>query len=317
MNCFDCDRFICSFFAQIKAATFLPENPPNGVSEKNSGSLYSIQVRFNLPPVVNPKGEAQDLQSPFAGGELVGLRSPRWKESLVVPLGVVRSWDPVCDKKSKNSHVNNAIIIKVLVCVSSTGGDGEGGQGGWFPLPNIQKCVRKPKGSAGIPVSFVSVGSIMTASREFQAVMSLSDLPTHVQRCLVDPSVSKINSKSDSSSIEIKLNTTLRPSSTKYSCGALSLPSSSSSIQSIKAVASGINCGPLNTTTGTEDNHQLTNEADGEDGLGDGWNEPSPANVPEKMWNSLLASFNRSQVKAIRKVAEGSPAGFTLLQVNK
>lgn len=69
------------------------------------------------------------------------------------------------------------------------GGDGAGGPGGWLSLSTIQDCIGVGKHGDGVGVSLVSGGSVMTASREFQAVMSVSSTPDRLRRYLLDPSL--------------------------------------------------------------------------------------------------------------------------------
>ncbi|CAM9143154.1 unnamed protein product, partial [Laminaria digitata] len=146
----------------------------DGSSSSTDGKLYSLKIRIEPSAALNNgsnnfsrKGKDQEPKPPFWGGELVGLRSPRWAWSEEAPLGVVQSWDPVYDKQSKKSFQADALIMRVLVCASSAGGDGAGGRGGWLPLSNIQECLGKAKPGGGVPVSLVGAGSLITSSREF------------------------------------------------------------------------------------------------------------------------------------------------------
>lgn len=215
---------------------------------------------------------------------MVGISSPFWPNpSSAAVLGVVQSWDPVYDKVSKKKSAKGKVFMRFLVCAHSGGGDGVGGLGGWIPLAHVQSCVGLGAGGGaakqGIPVSLMGVGSVMTASREFQAVMSMSAIPESVQRHLLRPSVAKEGSGA-------------RPSSSASASGK-----TSHSAVGRKRPAT-----------------EVGGSAGGDRGR-DAEIEVPPPNVPAKLWNVLTSSFNRSQMLAIRKVAEGSPSGFTLLQV--
>lgn len=253
-------------------------------SLSSDGKLYSLKVFFTIAslPVGTNGGRGSNTQKgpqpPFSGGELVGLQCPKWKTSEEAILGVVQSWDPVYDMHSSKTSAKGGLFIRVLVCASATGGDGDGGRGGWVPLANIQECLgnRKEVGSV-IPVTLVGAGSLMTSSREFQAIMSISDFPERVRRCLVDPAVSKEGKTPRKSSV-----------------GTLAR----------RALCSG-------GGEGWAEDSGLGAQAAG------GGNDSPPPNVPAKLWQGVVASYNVSQVQAIRKVAEGSAAGFTLLQVRR
>lgn len=239
-----------------------------------------MQVQIDVPRYAFTKD--QDPPPPFAGGEVVGISSPLWPNpSSAAVLGVVQTWDPVYDKVSKRKVSKGKIFMRFLVCAHSSGGDGAGGLGGWIPLAHVQSCLGlgSGPGKQGIPVSLIGVGSVMTASREFQAVMSISTIPESVRRYLLRPSVAKEGS------------------------GARQLSSSSA---------------PEKTSHSAVGRKRSAEEVDGSAG-GDGGRDPEievpPPNVSAKLWDVLTSSFNRSQMLAIRKVAEGSPSGFTLLQV--
>lgn len=250
-------------------------------SSSSDGKLYSLKVKLRLPPALTDAyGNEQEQLSPFCGCELVGLRSPTWKSSEVAPLGVVQPWDPVFDKYSVRPSGKEGVCVRVVVCANSVGGDGVGGRGGWIPLSDIQECLGKAKDSDGVPVSLISAGYLVTAAREFQAVMSISDFPEHVCRCLVDPSVSKE--------------------------GRAPRPASSNLSARLGAHVGG--------RSGREEGSGgATSASDG--GKNGGGECSPPPRVPAKLWETVVGSFNRSQVQAIRKVAVGSSAGFTLLQV--
>lgn len=236
---------------------------------------------------------------PFSGGDLLGIRSPTWpSKSTAVALGVVQPWDPIYDKTSKKKHGKGKIFLRVLVCAHVTGGDGLGGPGGWIPLAHVQACSGRGSGSSsggrvnpGVPVSLVGVGSVMTASREFQAVMSIATIPEHVRRCLLCPSDSKgaQGARQTSSSLS--------------SSG--DVPSSSSS-RGLKRSSDG--------SVVREGRVSGQGDGEAEERKQESLDLPPP-NVPAKLWKTLVESYNSSQVLAIRKVAEGSSAGFTLLQV--
>lgn len=248
------------------------------------GKLYAVKIRFEVPATpagTNSRGGTfqQEPQPPFWSGELVGLRSPRWKPSEEAVLGVVQSCDLVNDKHTPKTSPKGGLFVRVLVCASATGGDGDGGRGGWIPLANIQECLGNRKGGGNnVPVSVVGAGSLTTASREFQAIMSISDFPDHVRRCLVDPSVSKEG-----------------------------------------------NNNPIPSSMGASARHAFHCDGGGGGAVGSGrgaelagrGNTSPPPNVPAKLWQVVVSTFNASQVHAIRNVAEGSSAGFTLLQVRR
>lgn len=276
--------------------------PPSALSSSSHSSssspsapgdarLYSVKVRLELPPGLMPaRGKDQGPKSPFWSNDLLALGSPRWgKETF---LAVAQSWDPVYDKKSKRPHGRDAVLIRLLVCASSTGGDGFGGRGGWLPRRYIKNFLGQGKGSAGYPITLSSGGSLMTACREFQAVMSLSELPERMRWCLLNPKVCQES----------------------RAAAALLLPrqaSSSFSTSSSREVTSASGGGEGGKSNGT-------NGKGGKCADDDGYTTEAarrPSNVPTKLWESLVESFNRSQVQAIRKVVDGSPSGFTLLQV--
>ena len=174
---------------QVHSACLLDVKEGGAGFSASDGKLYSLKIRLEPSATANNgssnlrgKGKDQELRPPFWGGELVGLRSSRWRLSDEAPLGVVQSWDPVYDKQSKRAFGADAVIIRVLVCASSAGGDGAGGRGGWLPLSNIQECLGKAKVGSGVPVSLVGVGSLVTSSREFQAVMAVSGFPERARR---------------------------------------------------------------------------------------------------------------------------------------
>lgn len=251
----------------------------SGSNAGSGGKLYSLRVKIELPcPSSSTVRGHQEPPSPFAGGELVAVRSPRWRSSQEAPLGVVQSWDPVYDKHSHQPFgKDSASFIRVVVCGDPVGGDGQGGRGGWIPLSSIQDCSGKGKGGTGVPVSLVKGGSLMTACREFQAVMSVTSLPDHVRRCLVDPSVSKERKQQQHHHHHHR----------------------------VPASIAQFHAGRANSGGSTD-----AKDADAPD-------VSPPSGVPGKLWKSLLEWYNHSQVRAIRKVAGGSPAGFTLLQVGR
>ncbi|CAM9188007.1 unnamed protein product [Ectocarpus fasciculatus] len=164
--------------------------PPPSVSSSD-GKLYSLRVKLILPPVpAYANGKDYVPASPFRGQELVYLASPWWRASSNALLGVVQAWDPVYDKLSrKPSKKKDTVKIRILICASSTGGDGVGGRGGWVPLKDIQECLGND--NCGVPITISSAGSLVTACREFQAVMSLPELPERVRGFLLNPSLSK------------------------------------------------------------------------------------------------------------------------------
>ena len=283
-------------------------------SSSSDGKLYSIKIRLEPPPGsnVNCKGNDQELRLPFWGGELVGLRSSRWKPSEEVPLGVVQSWDPRYDKKSKRIFRSDALAMRVLVCVSSGGGDGVGGRGGWLPLSNIQECLGKAKPGEGVPVSLVGTGSLITSSREFQAVMSVKDFPERLRRCLLDPAMTKERGLPTASPWR------------KLAVGkAIAVGSDNTSVEADTAVSAGTDLGTdaaMDVAGGDFDGESGSGSAGAGGGgaaAGGVWGEagPPPRYVPGKLWEAVVNAYNPSQVQAIRKVAVGSPSGFTLLQV--
>lgn len=149
--------------------------------------LFSMKIKLELPRVTNSSGKELKPRCPFSGGDLLGLRFDQQGPTEEVALGVVQSGDAVYDTIGKRTRSQS--IIYLLVCANSVGGDGAGGPGGWLPLSTIQSCMGHGKSGEGVGVSLVSGGSVMTSSREFQAVMSVLSLPDGVRRCLLDPSV--------------------------------------------------------------------------------------------------------------------------------
>lgn len=270
-----------------------PSYSPPPSSSSGDGMLYSIKVKLEIPPApAHFRGKDQGPKSPFWSNELVALGSPRWGlGSGETFLAVVQSWDPVYDKQSHKSHAKHVVLLRLLVCASSTGGDGVGGRGGWLPRKHIQECLGKGKKSAGVAITLSSGASLTTACREFQAVMSMSELPEGMRRWLLDPRVNKESRRA-------------------------ALPWQRSSSFSSNSRAGGFTRGGEGEKgSGASGKGEM--RADG-DGDGDGYakeDPPPPSNVPTKLWNTLLHSYNRSQVQAIRKVVDGSPSGFTLLQV--
>lgn len=260
--------------------------PPPSVSSSD-GKLYSLRVKLILPTVpAYANGKDYVPTSPFRGQDLVSLTSPRWRASSNALLGVVQAWDPVYDKLSRKPSARVMVKIRILVCASSTGGDGVSGRGGWLPLKDIQECVGND--DCGVPVTISSVGSLVTACREFQAVMSLPELPERVRGFLLNPSSSKASN-------------TLLPRFVVIN----HLPMSSGR-------------GGREAGGGAGENAASARQ-NGDLSLPPSvYNPPppdAPSSVPPKLWMSLIQKFNRSQVQAIRKVVDGSPSGFTLLQV--
>ena len=233
----------------------------------------------------------------------MGLRSPSWEsgKGVAPALGAVQFWDPVYD--TQGGRPNSQSIIRVLVYANAVGGDGAGGPGGWLPLSTVQQCLGPREPGKGIQVSLISLGIVMPASREFQAVMSMTELPKDVQRCLLDPFVSRSRSHSDGKLLNPRL--------------ALSSSFASSS----SAVAGGAGTVPVPHGGGKGKGVGLQENGDGdrEEGKGDYGTKGAslPPNIPDKMWKRLVESFNPSQLAAIRQVAMGSPTGFTLLQVSR
>lgn len=277
----------------------------DGSSSSTDGKLYSLKIRIEPSAALNNgsnnfsrKGKDQEPKPPFWGGELVGLRSPRWAWSEGAPLGVVQSWDPVYDKQSKKSFQADALIMRVLVCASSAGGDGSGGRGGWLPLSNIQECLGKAKPGGGVPVSLVGAGSLITSSREFQAVMAVSDFPENARRCLLDPALTKERGLPNASPWR------------KLAVGKDITVGGDGAVGTNNAVGTDNVVGVVGGEGGS-----VGAGAGGGCGAAAGGEVGRPANVPKKLWTAVVRSFNPSQVKAIRKVADGSPSGFTLLQV--
>ncbi|CAM9265858.1 unnamed protein product [Ectocarpus sp. 4 AP-2014] len=253
--------------------------PPPSVSSSD-GKLYSLRVKLILP-TVPAYGNGKDYvpASPFRGQELVSLTSPRWRASSNALLGVVQAWDPVYDKLSRKPSPKTVVVkIRILVCVSSTGGDGVGGRGGWLPLKDIQECLGND--NCGVPVTISSAGSLVTACREFQAVMSLPELPERVHEFLLNPS---------------KAPATLLPRFVVIN--HLPVPSSRGGRK-----AGG---GARENGLSARQNGDLSPPSSV---------YPGPSSVPPKLWMSLIQKFNSSQVQAMRKVVDGSPSGFTLLQ---
>ncbi len=271
-------------------------------SSSNDGQLYSFKVRLDLPP--DPSyTPGQRPKLPFHTNELVTVSSPGWKalspSSDEAFLGVVHSWSSVYRKDKPPG-----ILVKLLVCTSSAGvgGDGAGGRGGWLPLQYIQEGIGAKKGQ-GIPVTMSSAGGLVTACREFQAIMSLPALPEGIRRCLLDPSVSKEHRAPPA-----------RPRSSSFSTQTSTSTSTSTSKDQDSRPR-------LSSSQDQDHDQDQDGGAEGGGGGGAGVNSDAasqcvpPPNVPDKLWRCVVGAFNRSQVLAIRKVAEGSPSGFTLLQV--
>lgn len=264
-------------------STFVVEEDTHTSSDIKDGKLYCIQAKLQIPVDDNDRDE--DRQPPLSGGDLICIRSPGWsdqsKDSI---LGVVQSWYPIYENTS-NRRVGGegASFLRILLCAHATGGDGIGGSGGWISVANIQATSCR-----GADVYIMKVGSVVTASREFQAVMSISDFPERIRRCLLKPSVGKegrgVGQSSSSSS---------------------SLPITATSIAERTNTASG----------GGERGSGSSLAERGKGGAGGDLLYVPPKNVPVELWKAVMDSFNRSQVLAIRQVAEGSSAGFTLLQV--
>lgn len=309
----------CVFFCyddhaclQVFSACLLDVNEGGaGSSSSSEGKLYSLKIRIEPTAAANNggtnlrgKGKDQEPRPPFWGGELVGLRSPRWRWAEEAPLGVVQSWDPVYDKQSKKSFGKDALIMRVLVCASPAGGDGAGGKGGWLPLSNIQECLGKVKPGEGVAVSMVGVGSLVTSSREFQAVMAVSDFPESARRCLLDPALTKERGLPNASpwrKLAVGRDIAVGTDIAVASNGA----GGADNGVGVVGRGNGGEGGPVGAGAGGEGCGAAA--AGGESG--------PPLNVPGKLWMAVVRSFNPSQVKAIRKVADGSPSGFTLLQV--
>lgn len=218
-------------------------------SASKDSQLYCLHVQLDLQRT-RPR---ETLYSPFSGGELVALSSSHWAScSETAVLGVVQSWDPIYDSKSRRRYGGpDTVCVRILICVSKTGGDGAGGRGGWLRTEDLHICNEARKktagggGGEGIAISIASIGSVMTASREFQAILSVADFSPRLRRCLLDPSLASGSAPSNDD-------------------GDLSSP---------------------------------------------------PGKVPPRLWRTLVETFNRSQVLAIRQVVRGSAAGLTLLQV--
>ena len=281
-------------------------------SSSSDGMLFSLKVKLELPPAPSHgRDKNQAPKCPFWGNELVALSSPRWNSpgsgsgsGSAAVLGVVQSWDPVYDKQSKRPFDKCAVLIRVLVCAGPAGGgggDGAGGRGGWLSLEHARECLGRGKSSAGVPVKLSSGGaSLMTACREFQAVMSVAGLPETVRRCLLDPSVSKESKRAAAAAV---------PAPREIS--------GSSDGRALAAVSNGRGVGQAQRGGGARGGKGGGGDGGADDAAGaaEGSGSVPPSNVPAKLWRSLLQAFNRSQVQAIRRVVEGSPSGFTLLQV--
>ena len=295
---------------QVISACLLDLKEGGAGSSSSDGKLYSLKIR--LEPTATPyngtnnfsgKGKGQELRPPFWGGEMVGLRSARWRWSEEAPLGVVQLWDPVYDTQSKKSFVKDALIIRVLVCASSAGGDGVGGRGGWLPLSNIQECLGKAKPGEGVSVSLVGLGSLTTSSREFQAIMAVSDFPESARRCLLDPAFTKERPLPNTSpwrKLAVGRGVVVERDVSVATDGA-------GGTDNVVGVF-GSEGGPVGAGAGA--GAGCGDAAAGKEG-------GPPPNVSDKLWTTVVSSFNPSQVKAIRKVADGSPSGFTLLQVGR
>lgn len=240
----------------------------SALSSKDS-CLFSLGVRLELTGVSGEDDNDSDTRR-LRGNDLVSLRSPMWTSSDVSFLGVVQSWDPV--------YKHTRGVVKIIVCANPSGGDGAGGRGGWLPLRDIQQGVGKGKRGGGTPITICRCGTLTTACREYQAVMSLSELPASTRRFLLDPGVTK----------EVKPS----PPTPRAKPPAMVVRSPSFSV----TLGSGGRGGSAGAVVMDED-------------------EAPPPNVPVRLWEAVVRSFNRSQARAIRKVAEGSPSGFTLLQV--
>lgn len=255
--------------------------PPSSQSSASSseGYLFSLNVRLELTGLAGEEEDEADTRR-LRGNDLVSVRSSMWAASDVALLGVVQSWDPVV-KQSWD-------LVRIIVCANSAGGDGAGGRGGWLPLRDIQEGVGKRArgggggGSGDTPITICRSGTLTTSCREYQAVMSLSELPASTRRCLLDPAVSK----------EVKA------SSPRPKPPALVVRSPSFSVTLGPGAFSG------RGGAGGGAAAEAVEEA-----------APPPANVPIRLWEAVVRNFNRSQARAIRKVADGSPSGFTLLQV--
>ncbi|CAN0438690.1 unnamed protein product, partial [Ectocarpus sp. 12 AP-2014] len=257
--------------------------PPPSVSSSD-GKLYSLRVKLILP-TVPAYGNGRDYvpASPFRGQELVSLTSPRWRASSNALLGVVQAWDPVYDKLSRKPSTKTVVVkIRILVCVSSTGGDGVGGRGGWLPLKDIQECLGND--NCGVPVTISGAGSLVTACREFQAVMSLPELPERVHEFLLNPS---------------KAPTTVLPRFVVIN--HLPVPSSRGGREAGGGARDNGSSAMQNGDLSPPSSVHIPPS-------------PGPSSVPPKLWMSLIQKFNSSQVQAMRKVVDGSPSGFTLLQ---
>lgn len=277
------------------------------------GRLFSLKVKLEPPPAhFHARDKDQVPKCPLWGNELVALSSPNWTTTgSSAMLGVVQSWDPVYDQHSKRGGCG--VLVRLLVCASSAGGDGVGGRGGWLPLERVRECLGKRKSTVGVPVTLSTTGaSLMTACREFQAVMSVSGLPDAVRRCLLDPSVSKEPRRTAAATAGTAHSREVSGSSE----GVPGAGVSSGGGGGDRGGGEGKGGAGVRGDGGNGVVVVTGGRAGADDASGVAGSTP-PSNVPAKLWESLLRAFNRSQVQAIRKVVEGSPSGFTLLQVRK
>lgn len=159
----------------------------------SDSQLHCLQVRV----VMADPGPSENVFPPFSGGELVALWSPQWcSHPETAVLGVVHTWDPMYDLKSRKRSWPHKLVVwlRILVCACREGGDGDGGRGGWLKLANLDLCRGITKSGqhpdhTGLELSITGIGSLMSSCREFQAVMSTSELPPHLRDCLLDPSL--------------------------------------------------------------------------------------------------------------------------------
>ncbi|CAM9712680.1 unnamed protein product, partial [Scytosiphon promiscuus] len=236
--------------------------------------LFSLGVRLEMTGLAGDAGEEDEADTRrLRGNDLVSLRSPMWPASEAALLGVVQSWDP--DPVHKHSGKAVRILEDVGKGKRSVGGRSGRGRGD----------------RGGTPITICRFGTLATACREYQAVMSLSELPPSTRRCLLDPSVAK----------EVRA----PPPRPKPPVMVVRSPSFSVTL------GSGVSHG---RGGGGAPGH---GKGEGVGADPEGMEEaacPPPSNVPLRLWEAVVRSFNRSQARAIRKVADGSPSGFTLLQ---
>jgi hypothetical protein len=138
------------------------------------GSLYMMVIR----PEVRRRDTAGG-SSPFSGGDLVAMQSKAWQHKrLHAALGVAQPWDPVFDQRASSRSRSSAAdgdTLRVIVCVGNEGS-------GCLSHAELMSTLN------GLPTVLMRpVGSIMTSSREYQALMSLPSLPHYILENLLRP----------------------------------------------------------------------------------------------------------------------------------